>query len=448
MDRKLAETPGSDEWWIKRLFEKLVEQGREAALLRSWYEGDPPIPRPDNQKPNFDRLQRLARTNLASLIVDARLFRLNLLGAKTAVDKSPDGDDILNAIFIEQDAAAKLQQAFRYALAEGRSFIMLTSQGDIRVSDAMHSVVEHDTDGNVAAALSIYRDDAADRDVAILARPGYFRVAYKHGSTILPRKMRPWLMDPESWKFEDRQDSGLDFVPAYELVPSGGSVIKAHLMTLERINHGILQRMITIAMQSFRQRAMKGLPDRDPETGEQIDYDGQFETAPDALWMIPEGVELWESGQADLTPILSAIKDDVKVLAAESKTPVYMITPDDANGSATGAETQREGVIFDVKSIHTTFNGTLRRMLSDLLTIRGEAERARLSGIELNWDRPNHASAQERANAASLATQAGIPFRVMLEKFAELDLHEVEAAMRDRADDVFAQVAGAGEVSS
>lgn len=31
----------------------------------------------------------------------------------------------------------------------------------------------------------------------------------------------------------------------------GGSVIKVHLMTLERINHGILQRMqITIAMQS------------------------------------------------------------------------------------------------------------------------------------------------------------------------------------------------------
>lgn len=54
-----------------------------------------------------------------------------------------------------------------------------------------------------------------------------------------------------------------------------------------------------------------------------------------------------------------------------------MITPDDANGSATGFETQREGVIFDVKSIHTTVQRHLRRMLSDLLDPwRGGARQA------------------------------------------------------------------------
>lgn len=56
----------------------------------------------------------------------------------------------------------------------------------------MHSVkVEHDTDGNVAAALSIYRDDAADRDVAILARPGYLpRGLQARQHYLMPRKMR------------------------------------------------------------------------------------------------------------------------------------------------------------------------------------------------------------------------------------------------------------------
>lgn len=49
MDRKLAETPGSDEWWIKRLFESWRGAGRP--LSCSWYEGD--LPRPDNQKPNL-----------------------------------------------------------------------------------------------------------------------------------------------------------------------------------------------------------------------------------------------------------------------------------------------------------------------------------------------------------------------------------------------------------
>uniref|UniRef100_UPI0039790BB5 hypothetical protein n=1 Tax=Pseudomonas aeruginosa TaxID=287 RepID=UPI0039790BB5 len=48
---------------------------------------------------------------------------------------------------------------------------------------------------------------------------------------------------------------------------------------------------------------------------------------------------------------------------------------------------------------------------------------------------------QERATAANAATQAGIPFRLMLEKFAELEPSEVDEAERMRADDVFAQVA-------
>lgn len=446
MDRKLAETPGSDEWWIKRLFEKLVRQGREASKLRAWDEGTPPLPVPDNQRPAWERLQRIASVNLARLIVDARLHRLNLKGASTSLDDSPNGDDVLSSLFVELDVQRKVHQALRFALAEDRGFLMLTGDGDLRVSDAMHAAVETDAEGRTVAALSIYRDDPNDRDVAILARPGYFRVAYKGGNSVLPRDMRSWMMAPDSWEFQPRQPSGLDFIPAYELEPPGGSLIKAHLPSLERINHGILQRMIIIAMQAFRQRAMKGLPDRDEE-GNEIDYDGAFPSAPDALWMLPEGVDLWESGQADLTPVLSAVKDDIRFLAAASKTPLFMISPDDANGSAEGAATQREILIFDIESIIAAFGGPLKRMLSDLLTIRGEIERANLTGIRLIWANPRRSSLNERAASALAAKQAGIPSRFVFEKFAEMEPDEVEAAMRDRDDDVFAQAAASAEVA-
>ena len=194
MDRKLAETPGSDEWWIKRLFEKLVRQGREASKLRAWDEGTPPLPVPDNQRPAWERLQRIASVNLARLIVDARLHRLNLKGASTSLDDSPNGDDVLSSLFVELDVQRKVHQALRFALAEDRGFLMLTGDGDLRVSDAMHAAVETDAEGRTVAALSIYRDDPNDRDVAILARPGYFRVAYKDGNSILPRDMRSWMM--------------------------------------------------------------------------------------------------------------------------------------------------------------------------------------------------------------------------------------------------------------
>ena len=146
MDRKLAETPGSDEWWIKRLFEKLVRQGREASKLRAWDEGTPPLPVPDNQRPAWERLQRIASVNLARLIVDARLNRLNLKGASTSLDDSPNGDDVLSSLFVELDVQRKVHQALRFALAEDRGFLMLTGDGDLRVSDAMHAAVETDAE--------------------------------------------------------------------------------------------------------------------------------------------------------------------------------------------------------------------------------------------------------------------------------------------------------------
>ena len=448
MDRLAVETPDTDEWWVKHLYEKLARQAKSAALCRDWYENNPPLPSPDNEKPNWERLQRIAQVNLASLIVNARLFRVNLKGARTALDESANGDDVLNRSFVEQDAEKKLQDAFRYALAEGRGFITLSTEGEMRASDAMHTAVEHDAAGKVIAALSVHRDVPGNRDVMVLARPGYFRTAYKEGATLLPGRLISFMSSPESWELGAPSPSGLDFVPAYELVPLNGSVIERHMRTLERINHGILQRLVTIALQAFRQRALKDMPLTDPETGEESDDTGVFESAPDAVWMLPEGVEVWESGQADLTPMLASVKDDIKTLAVESKTPIYLITPDDANGSAKGAETQQEGVVFSVRSIHTAFNGPLRRMLSDMLTIRGETERADLAGVRLLWEKPTKGSIAERAAAAETAARAGIPFRTRMEVFAELAPEEIDSAERQRADDIFALAAAGADTAA
>ena len=114
MDRTRAEAPGTDEWWTKRLMEKLARQGREAAELRQWYEGKPPLPYPDSQKPVYERLQSIARINLASLIVDARLFRLNLTGAKTSVDQSPK--KYINDKKLERSCQMLLEN--RYTISE------------------------------------------------------------------------------------------------------------------------------------------------------------------------------------------------------------------------------------------------------------------------------------------------------------------------------------------
>ena len=153
--------------------------------------------------------------------------------------------------------------------------------------------------------------------------------------------------------------------------------------------------------------------------------------------MIPEGVEMWESGEANFQPVLMAVRDDIKFLAVESGTPLYLISPDDANGSATGADTQREVIVFDVKALRGGFEGTLKRLLSDMLTLRGETDRADRSGIEILWENEQRSSITERAEAVRAAKEAGVPFSVRLEKFGEFTPSEIERAEEERAEEIF-----------
>ncbi|MEV8346838.1 hypothetical protein [Streptomyces niveus] len=433
--------PDSDAWWLSYLMRKLAARAPRVTRLGKWMAGDPPLPFPDNMKPGFERLQDIAKVNLASLVVEARLHRMQLLGATTTVDDSANGDDEVAGIFRDQNLRAKLYEVLRYALGESVGYAFLRQDGTITVADGLHAIMARDAAGRPVAALNIWRDEINNRDVAILARPGYFRVATHQGTTLLPKESTVWVFGPESWEFEEAIPSGTEGIPVYEFTPPGGkSLIEPHLPTLQRINHGILQRMILIALQAFRQRALKGMPDRDPETGDPIEnLEDVFESAPDALWTLPEGVDVWESGQADLGPVLTANKDDVRYLAVSSKTPLFMISPDDANGSAEGAATQREILIFDVESIIAGMESEIKRLISDALAQRGDTERADLSGIRLMWANPRRSSITERAQAAATAAGAGVPFRLVMEKFAELDPDVVEEAERLRSDDLFAQ---------
>ena len=97
------------------------------------------------------------------------------------------------------------------------------------------------------------------------------------------------------------------------------SEFEPHLGLLDRINYTVLSRLEIATLQAFRQRALKGAPVED-EHGNEVNYDDIFEADPGAMWLLPEGAEMWESGMVDLGPIRQAIRDDVQDLAAVSRT--------------------------------------------------------------------------------------------------------------------------------
>lgn len=453
---------GSDKWWFQHLLGKLGRSKGHLEHLQSWIDGCPPVPHPDNEKPGFGRLQEIARVNVAELMVEARLHRLQLLGARTAVDSSADGDDVVHRFFIEQDLRRKVGEVFRDVLTLGQGFLVLTEDG-VFSSSPMNTVVEVDAAGRVVAALTAFHDRVAGQDTVVLMRPGYSVTARGAlGVRCLPGSSS-FLFVEDMWEFEEPVSNLVEGVPVYPFSTADGrSIIEKHLPTLKRINHGVLQRLILIALQAFRQRALKNAPLHDSD-GNKIDYAGVFESAPDSLWLLPEDVDVWESGQADLTPVLSAVKDDLRFLAVESKTPLYMISPDDANGSAEGAQAQRETLVFDVESLIAGLEGSMKRFLSDALRymvpdtpqvveplgVEGAdsepvRDRADITQLQLIWANPRRSSISERAEAARAASQAGVPFRTAMEKFAELTPSEVAQAMLERSEDSFNQVVTSG----
>lgn len=450
---------GSDEWWMLRLAKKLGDRLPRIDTNQAWYEGKPPKPYPDKGG-NFDRLQRIANLNPAEIMVNARLHRTMPLACMTAVDSSANGDDVVNRLFNDNDMPAKFAQILEwmYSLSVAYAMVDYRVPGDpssgvlITAEHPAQTIVEADPadPSRPLAGLKIMRDDVNDVDMVVLFRPGYTRVARHEGSTILPKAgTKRWQLRPVSWVLEDeRTPSGTDRVPVFEFPNrTGMAAFEKQIPTMERINHTILQRMILIALQAFRQRAVNGAPRHD-ENGEEIDYDDIFEADPGAVWILPKAATLWESGQVDLTPVLKAVGEDLKHLATMSNTPLYMLAPDSANESASGSDLKREGIVFDVESTIKHIDGRMRSLISYALQQQGEHDRADLAGMRLIWASPRRSSLTERAEAGRTAKEAGVPWRIRMEKFLELTPEEIADAEQYRSEDaMLAVVAGAGEAN-
>lgn len=471
LDSKKIKTPGTDEWFLQRLSKSLGDRLPQIDLLTSWFEGEPPLAVPDGgDESGFQRVQKASRLNLAELIVNAVLFRMNPLAFRTGAGDDQNGDTEAAKIYKRNDAKVQLTQALEWMLINGSSYILTGSRKrkgkTLSVFTAEHPrsvITEEDPSrpGVSIAGLKVYRDDIRNRDVAVLYRRiededgvrVYSRTAIKPGNTVLPGKGRKnWKINGNDWKWdlqiagvdevtqdyiyeESHEEYDLELIPIHHLRNRGGKgEFEKHLPTMERINHTILQRMIIIAYQAFKQRGIKGMPNED-EDGNEIDYSDIFSSDPGAIWLLPEAADFWESGQASIEPVLTAAKDDIIQLAVASSTPLFSVVPDAANGSAEGAALQREGLLFKTGDLIDRVDRRLAEMMAQCFEIEGDDVRSELETIETIWGSPRRSSLQERAISGVQARAAGVPWRTRMEKFLELTPGEIAQAEIERIED-------------
>lgn len=421
---------GSDGWWLKRCYEQLRIQQRRCDALQRRYEGNAPLPFiSDIQRDAVRWFVEKSRTNFERLIVTAVLSRLHINGLRTAVDAGEGGDAA--AFGVWKTARGKLfsLDVQKMALAMSLAYVIVgkDAEGNLLVTAEDPRLVTAITDPanpyKVLAALKLFHDDVAGEDVAYLYLPGRVMVAKR------PRLRNPGSADvifnPSAymWDVDILGDlGGLVYEGASGPIPGlaevdelgvvsgevpvvpfvnedGMAEFEPFLPILDRINQQILQRMTIATVQAFRQRAFKGLPQKNPETGETIDYDAIFTADPGAIWNIPAGVEIQELGQADLQQILLAIRDDVKDLAATSGTPLYAITPDAANGSAEGASLQREQLSFKVESRQDRWAPAHAKVAELMFKMLGDDQRSAPGTLEVIWGPVERESMASRANA-------------------------------------------------
>lgn len=419
--------PDSPQQWLEELTVRLDAQRLRLQPLRDYVTGNAPLPQGATEVAEaYQKWQKLSRTNYPNLIVDAVAERMTISGFRVGED-SQDNDPA-RELWRRSLGDAISPDIHRDMLTYGKGYGMAAAgrAGAVLTHESpFTTITDHDPLEPmwVRAGLKIWRD--GDIDYAVLHLPGvvhyYQRVA---AGPHLLRVRGGWQPSKPS------AGTRLDRVPIVRFTNRDQvGEFALHTDLLDRINWVILQRLLIIAMQAFRQRAIKGdLPEFDSE-GNEIDYSEVFIPGPDALWELPDGVDIWESTPGDISGILSAVKDDLRDLSAVTRTPMSVLSPDSANQSAEGAAFMREGLVFKVEDRIHRASPAWETLVGLGLQLDGAPTR-----VLTQWAPAERQSLAEKADAAvKLAT--ALPWRRVMADVLGYPADEIDRMESERAAD-------------
>lgn len=488
MDETLLDVPYTDEWWFKQLFlafhdTKERRNGKRMSriewfgLLWSWFEGNPPLPEhAEGWKSQASRdVLRMGRANFAKLSIESKLDRLKVLSFRTSL---PDKDAQEKA----EAKARKLMKRYASAFHDASVYASVMSEGYIWTglpgSDGLATVTAEDPRECVTindpihkdktlAALKLYRDDLTKQEFAHVILPARDAVVIDGETVSDEQPVRVMVatrksigskltktFSPSAWTWDEGKSGPLptEFqgrgVPVQRVqAPFAMGDFEGNLDLLNRINNMIVDRLWIAKLQVFRQRAFRDTakdqnagdpwPEKD-ENGKKIDYDRLFEADPGALWRLPQGIDIWESTPTDLTPVLTAVRDDIKEFAAVTRTPLYVFTPDALQGSAEGAATARESQVFKVETWQDYTTRPFLAAAADMLAVSGEVEAAE-SELDLVWMSAERLTMSQRADGARVAKETGVPTESVWEDFWQASPEQITRWKTGRTKDLFFQ---------
>ncbi len=445
-------TPSSEMgrgWLLANLYRELQHPDRVTRLdrLDNWYQGNPDLPHvPKAAREAVRQFHELAHTNFALLLAEAVRERQRVRGIRTAADDDATGDGEAWLLWKQMRMAIVSADIHRLKARFGTAYGLTSAPADdepdipiVTAEDPRNCIADTDPSRPWIArtGLKLLHDPAEQVTRAYLYRPGRVDVAYKE-----TRSKTAARFDPNTWAWDETR-SGIfqdvnkvtlpDLMPLipYEALDGMGE-FEQHLTLLRRINFTVLQQLTIAVLQAFRQRAIKGGLRPNDDNGNPIDYNAIFTADPGALWSLPEGAEIWESGQVDLSGIANMIRDDIRKLAAVSRTPLPMLDPSGENQSAEGAQLSHEGMVLKVEDRNS------RDGISHAALMRNASQwlGRDITDVDIIWAPPRRASLAERGSALAQASAAGVPFATRMTEFGGFDPADVDRMLIEREDDL------------
>ncbi|QDF15375.1 portal protein [Gordonia phage Mollymur] len=439
-----SEDVESPEFWFLKTMERFSEEIETSERQSSWTNaptnrrerlqllwdyvtGNPPLPYiADKYRGIFAQVMRKARTNYALLVVEAMTDHSKVASVTTEADEDFDGDEFAALIHEASGFEAMHSdiQTFLYTFGEAYAQVVPPAEG-LDVSTTPPMMVAEDPrycvgipnpllPGRLKSWVKVWNDEILDQQVAIFCYAGKRMIARRTPETYSDT----FNIDEWEWSTLPGENAvDMAYLEAFGGVPVvrfdnkyGMGEFEPHIDVLDRIVDAVLQRVVIQWYQSFRQRAVSGdidggedLTDTD-ETDSLIRsmHEGDdalrnlFEADPGSLWLLPEGVTFWESGNTDFTPLQKAIQDDVKAFASVSRTPLTMFNPDGANQTAEGAATMKESHLDKVKNRQSRQTPGLVLLHQIAFAMGGQENRA--SRVKIHWQNPERTTLQMKGD--------------------------------------------------
>lgn len=436
-------TVNSPGWWLQKLARKRELQLPRLQELQSYIEGNPPLPEGvKSMRTAYQEIQKTARVNLAESAVTAVSDRIAVRAVRTAAATDFDGDERAMEIYRENNLDIELADVVEKMLGLRNGYMMvgLDPEDDSKLvitgEDPRQVVTIHDPlhQSEVRAGLKMFHDPDLGKDFAYLflrGEPirnedgdptGEWENARRFVAS-RPRKTSSGVLrftaSGYDWVEElggaEGEELNHRFVPIVRFRNRDGiSEFERHTDTLDRINHGILQRMVISLYQAYRLRTVSVEEDDAPDTdenGQEIDYEDILSSDPGAFIKLPAGAKMWEGAQADLTGILKAVRDDILFFMEETKTPLPAVS-DAVQQSAEGAANLKEGNQFKTERTQIRVAASLANVFMIGFLCLEDIDRAKRGAIRVDFKPTQRYSLSEKYDAFSKSGDLPIETRM------------------------------------